>query len=249
MQKVKIIVAAAALSFTFTAGQAQINLGKLKDKAETVVSGNKTDGKLSNEDVVAGLKEALEVGTKKSVDVASKLDGFNGNAKIRIPFPEDAKKVKETALKFGMDEKVKTFETTLNRAAEEAAKEAAPIFVEAVKNMSVADGFAILKGENNAATKYLESNTRGTLKAKFLPLVEAAIKKVEVTKHWTPLISKYNKVNRFTGGEPVDPDLNNYVTERALNGLFVLLVEEELKIRQDPAARVTDLLSRVFGSL
>ena len=176
--------------------------------------------------------------------MASKLDGFNGNAKIRIPFPQDAIKVKNTLENLGMKSQVEKFETTLNRAAEEAAKEAAPIFVNAIMAMTVSDGFKILQGKNNEATEYLKAKTTAELTAKFRPVVEKAIQKVEVTKYWNPLITKYNSI---PGVEKKNPDLNAYVTERALQGLFKLIEDEELKIRQNPGARVSEILKKVFG--
>lgn len=229
---------------------AQINLGKLKEKAEGAVSGNGSAGSgLTNDEVIAGLKEALSVGTDKSSAMASKEDGFFKNPAIKIPFPPEAQKVKDKAIKWGMQSQVDEFVMTMNRAAEEASKEAKPIFLNAVTGMSVGDGFAILKGEDNAATAYLSGKTRADLKVLFMPKVKDAIAKVNVTKYWNPMMSKYNKSVKLTGGDEVNPDLEDYICERALDGLFVLIAAEELKIRQDPMARVSDLLSKVFGSL
>ena len=126
-----------------------------------------TESVLSNEDVIAGLKQALEIGAEQAASLSSKVDGFNKNDLIRIPFPEDAIKVKETAEQYGLGGQVEKFETTLNRAAEEAAKQAAPIFVNAIKEMTVADGFAILNGGDNAATTYLKDKTTAQLKLQF----------------------------------------------------------------------------------
>ena len=138
---------------------------------------------------------------------------------------------------------------TLNRAAEDAAKEAAPIFVNAIKNMSISDGFAILNGGEGAATKFLKDNTTSQLVAAFGPKVQASIERVKLTDYWNPVMTKYNQAMTFTGGDKVDTDLNKYVTERAIDGLFLMVAKEENKIRKDPAARVTDLLSKVFGSI
>lgn len=230
---------------------AQINLGKIKEKATDVVTGNSSSegSGLSNDEVVAGLREALSVGTDNSSASASKLDGFNKNELIRIPWPAEAAKVKEKALKWGMQSQVEEFELTMNRAAEKASKDAGPIFLNAIKGMSVKDGFAILKGEDNAATTYLSKATRVELKTKFMPIVKKAVEEVNVTKYWNPMITKYNKAQKITGGEQLNPDLDDYICERALDGLFTLIAAEELKIRQDPIARVSDLLQRVFGSI
>ncbi|MFM7007575.1 MAG: DUF4197 domain-containing protein [Flavobacteriales bacterium] len=204
---------------------------------------------LSNEEVISGLKEALQVGIKNSVTQSSALDGFLGNPQIRLPFPPDALKVKEKALQLGMNNQVEQFETTLNRAAEEAVKEALPIFTQAILNMSVQDGFAILKGGNGAATNFLKNQTSQQLYNAFLPKVKEATAKVSLTAKWTPLMTKYNQAMALTGGEKINPDLDAFVTERAIAGLFTLVQQEEDKIRQNPAARVTDLLAKVFGSL
>jgi hypothetical protein len=215
----------------------------------TTTTTTSTAPKLSNEEVISGLKEALNVGIKNSVSLTSVTDGFLGNADIRLPFPQDAIKVKQKALEWGLDGQVEKFETTLNRAAEEATKEALPIFADAITNMSIADGFAILNGGNGAATKYLKDNTTAKLVTAFSPKVEAAIAKVKLTEYWNPIITKYNAAMNVTGGEKLNPDLNKYVTEMAISGLFHMVEIEENKIRQDPMARVTDILKKVFGSV
>jgi hypothetical protein len=166
-----------------------------------------------------------------------------------LPFPEDAIKVKEKALELGLSAQVEKFEATLNRAAEEAAKEAAPIFVNAIKNMTVEDGFNILRGGNHAATNFLKDKTSSQLVSAFQPKVKTAIEKVELTKYWEPLAKAYNTATFLTGGEKVNPDLENYVTAKAMDGLFLMVSKEEEKIRLDPVARVSDLLKKVFGSL
>lgn len=216
----------------------------LKDAASKVLP---PSSGLSNEDVISGLKEALTKGARNSVSLASVADGFNKNTRIRIPFPPEAEKMKSTLNSIGMSKQVEEFELTLNRAAEEAAKEAVPIFTDAVKGMSIGDGFAILKGKDDAATTYLKDKTTAALTTRFRPIVEAATKKVALTNYWTPLANGYNKASMFTGGKAVDPDLEAYVTERAISGLFTLVADEELKIRKDPLARTSELLKKVFG--
>ena len=204
---------------------------------------------LTNSEVISGLKEALKVGIKNSVDVTSIANGFMDNASIRLPFPPDALKVKEKALEWGLDSQVEKFELTLNRAAEEATKEALPIFMDAITNMSVQDGFAILKGGNGTATKFLRDNTLTSLVEAFSPKVEAAINQVQLTEYWNPIATKYNTAMIFTGGEKVEPDLSAFVTMRAIDGLFLMVEQEENKIRENPAARVSDILQKVFGSV
>lgn len=204
---------------------------------------------LSNDQVIAGLKEALTVGTGNSATNASAMDGFYKNPKIFLPFPPDAIKVKEKLESIGFKEPVDKFVTTLNRAAEEASKEAKPIFVNAITSMTIQDGMTILKGADNAATQYLTDKTSDALYTAFKPKVKTAIEKVQLTKYWEPVINKYNTVTAITGGDKVNPDLEDYVTRRAMTGLFTLIADEELKIRKDPIARVTDILKTVFGSL
>lgn len=233
----------AVLLFTAAPRAFAIDWGEVKRGAEEVLKGKVP---LSNDEVIRGLREALSFGSKNAAGLASKVNGFYKNPRIKIPFPPDAQKLKDTAIKLGLESQVEKVVTTLNRAAEEAAKEAAPIFLDAVKGLTIKDGFDILNGPNDAATSYLKGKTSSPLKAKFSPIVGRAIEKVELTKYWKPLASKYNALPGVT---PVNSDLNAYVTERAISGLFKLVANEEKKIRTNPAARVTDLLKKVFGSV
>jgi hypothetical protein len=204
---------------------------------------------LSNGEVISGLKEALQIGIKNSVNLTSVTDGFFKNSAIKLPFPEDAIKVKQKAMDLGMGSQVEKFEMTLNRAAEDATKAALPIFADAITNMTIQDGFKILNGGDGAATKYLRDNTIAKLTTAFAPKVGESINKVKLTEYWNPIITKYNSVMAITGGQKMNPDLNAYVTERAIIGLFKLVEQEENKIRKDPMARVTDILVKVFGSI
>lgn len=214
----------------------------LSDAVGTATGG----GSLTNAEVIQGLREALNQGTNKSTSLASKVDGFYQNPKIKIPFPPAAQKVKDWALKLGLTDQVNKFELTMNRAAEEAAKDAAPIFLNAIKGMTIGDGFAILKGADSAATHYLRDKTTPELRTKFTPVVKNAISKVQLTNYWNPIITKYNMV---PGVQKQNPDLDAYVTDRALGGLFTLVRDEEANIRKNPAARATDILKKVFGSV
>lgn len=219
---------------------------EIKRGVENVTRGSTSSGRgLSNDEVIRGLKEALSVGAKNAASIASKINGYYGNPRIRIPFPPDAQKVKTVVESIGMKKQVDDFVRTLNRAAEEAAKEALPIFVDAIKQMTIQDGFRILNGPNDAATQYLRQKTTTPLTKKFRPVVHRALQKVEVTKYWNPIITRYNQVPFVA---KVNPDLDAYVTEKGLQGLFYLIAKEEKKIRENPAARVTDLLRRVFGN-
>jgi hypothetical protein len=200
---------------------------------------------LTNGEIVSGLKEALTIGSNNSASAASKADGYFKHPKIKIPFPPEAKDMEQKLRSIGMGKQVDEFVLTLNRAAEEAAKEAAPIFVSAVKQMTITDGVKILKGKDDEATQYLKKTTSTQLHDKFKPVIKSATQKVDVTRYWSPLINAYNKIPFVT---KMNPDLDEYVTQKGLDGLFYLVAQEELKIRKDPVARVTDLLKRVFGS-
>jgi len=238
-----------ALSSTFLLTNCD-ELDKVLETTNTVMnSDSPAAAALTNDEVIAGLKEALTKGISEGADIASKTDGFFKNPQIKLPFPPDAQKVKEKAIDLGMQNKVDEFELTLNRAAEEASKAAKPIFVDAIKGMSIGDGFAILKGSDDAATNYLRDKTTASLKEAFSPKVQSAIETVNLTKYWEPLTKAYNTSTLLTGKEEVNTDLNAYVTDKAVTGLFYLIKQKEKDIRKDPVARTTDLLKKVFSSL
>ena len=224
-------------------------LTAVADTVLTTDGGTAAAPALTNLEVISGLKEALQVGIKNGANKASIVDGFMNNAKIKLPFPEEAMVVKDKALELGLDGQVDKFVLTMNRAAEDASSTAAPIFVDAIKNMSISDGFAILKGSDGAATQFLRDNTTSQLVTAFSPKVKESTDKVQLTKYWSPLTNTYNKTTIFTGKPKVNTDLNQYVTDKGITGLFTLVEEEEGKIRKDPVARVTDILKKVFGSL
>ncbi|HIP36927.1 MAG TPA: DUF4197 domain-containing protein [Crocinitomix sp.] len=227
----------------------------LEQVASDVVSGDSSSGgttkpALTNEEVIAGLKEALTIGIKNGANMASMTDGFFKRPEIKLPFPPSAIAIKDYCDEKGIfQNQLKKIDTTLNRAAEEASKKATPIFVDAIKNMSIADGFTILRGSDSAATMYLQEHTTGKLVEAFRPVVHNAIQKVKLTEYWNPVAEKYNFVQRLRNKPEVTTDLDGYVTERGINGLFFLVKQEEKKIRKDPVAQVTDLLKKVFGSL
>jgi len=200
---------------------------------------------ISTEEIAKGLIEALQVGAKKSTEKASAVDGFYKNPLIFIPFPKDAVKVKTTLEKAGLKKPVTEFEQSINRAAEEASKKALPIFLEAIKGITFTDAMSILKGSNSAATNYLKEKTTSKLQIAFKPVVKESIAKVQVTKYWENVATAYNKVN-ILGGKKVNPDLESYITDKAIEGLFVLIAKEEEQIRTNPVARTTDLLKKIF---
>lgn len=214
----------------------------------TLASGVSSILSLSNTDYSNGLKDALKIAATKSAESASMLDGFNKNMDIRIPFPKEAVAVKDYAVKLGLQYQVDIFEEKLNRAAEEAAKKAAPIFLAAIVNMSFADAAKIVTGDKNAATLYLRSTAGAELSTQFKPVVADALSQVAITKYWKPLVDKYNKVAPFLAKEQVNADLEQYVTDKAVDGLFVLVEKEEAKIRMEPAKYGSDLVKKIFGT-
>ncbi len=201
---------------------------------------------LSNDEIIAGLKEALSVGANNSSQKLSAMDGFFANAAIKVLMPSEAKKVESTLRSAGLGSMVDKAILSMNRAAEEASKSAAPIFIDAIKQMSFQDALGILKGSDSAATSYLKGKTSGALTIAFKPVIDEALKKTEATKYWKDVFETYNKLP--TTFKKVNTDLSGYVTDKALGGLFYQVALEEQKIRKDPAARVTDVLRKVFGN-
>ena len=214
---------------------------KLKKSVGNVLGGG---DKLSTEEVAKGLKEALVKGTGKGTDQASKQDGFFKNSLIKILFPPDAKKVETKLRQIGMGKEVDRFILSMNRAAEKAAKEAKPIFVSAIKSMTIKDAWGILKGEDDAATQYLDRTTSNQLYTKFNPVIKRSLNEVNATKYYKDLISAYNKIPFV---DKKNPDLDDHVTNKSIDGLFSLIAIEEANIRNNPGARTTDLLKKVFS--
>lgn len=202
-------------------------------------------GELSEEKIIEGLKEALEIGTGNAVKIVSRVDGYYGNPKIKIPLPAPVQKAEKVLRTVGFGPKLDDFLLSMNRAAEKAAPEAKSLFWEAIKKMSFDDARKILNGKENEATLYFEDKTRNKLVTLFKPIVNTSMSRVGVTNYYQQLDAKVRSIP-FT--ESFRFDLDQYVTDRALDGLFFMLAEEERKIRKDPAARVTDLLKEVFGS-
>lgn len=202
---------------------------------------------LSNTDIAAGLKEALNVGIKNASTRLSAKNGFFGDALIKILMPPEAKKVESALRNIGMGQVVDKAVLSMNRAAEDAAGKAVPIFVNAITSMSIQDGLNILKGGNGAATNYLKMKTTDALTQAFKPVISKSLSKVGATALWSQVFGIYNKLP--TTASKINPDLTGYVTERALAGLFTNVADEENKIRSNPAARVSGLLEKVFGAL
>jgi hypothetical protein len=199
----------------------------------------------SNTEIVNGLKEALQIGTENAVQTVSKLDGYYKNPKIRIPLPDSVQKTEKILRAAGYGSKVDEFELSMNRAAEKAAPQAKGLFMDAIKQMTFMDAKKILNGRENEATLYFKDKTSPRLKEVSKPIVHQAMGEVGVTKSYQDLEQSARSVP-FAGTFAFD--LDQYVTDRALDGLFLMVAEEEKKIRQDPMARTTDLLKKVFGS-
>lgn len=216
---------------------AQLNLNKLKKSL--------TGESLTTEEIASGLKEALTNGVSKGSDLVSQLDGYYKNPEIKIPFPPEVKQVETSLRQLGLGSEVDKFVESLNRAAEDAAKEAKPIFVSAIKQMTIQDAWGILKGEQDAATKYLNRTTSLALKEKFKPVVKKSLDKVNATKYYSDLVKTYNKIPLV---QKINPNLDDYATDRAIQGLFVMIAKEEKNIRANPGARTSELLKKVFGN-
>lgn len=235
--RTKICLAAAMLLAAAASSLAQV------DPTQLLKSGSAS--KLSDGDVVSGLKEALEVGAKNAVDLTGKTDGYFANAAIKILMPEQLQTVETGLRALGQGQKVDEFVLSMNRAAEKAAPAAKEIFWTAIKGMSFEDARKILSGGDTAATDYFRAKTTETLTAAFRPVVTDSMKEVGVIQQYKQLQSAYQSVP-FASSLP-SVDIEAYVVGKALDGLFLVLGEEERKIRTNPAAQVTSLLKKVFG--
>jgi hypothetical protein len=218
--------------------------GKAKGVINSVKGGKGSP--LSTEEIVSGLKEALSVGTNNSTGKLSATDGFFKDAAVKLLMPEEAKKVEKTLRSIGAGKLVDDAILSLNRAAEDASKSAAPIFLNAIKKMTIQDAVGILKGTDTAATSYLRGATTIDLTTAFKPIIDASLEKVGATKYWAAVFNQYNKLP--TTFKKVDTDISGYATGKALNGIFYYVASEEKKIRTNPVARVSDVLKKVFGT-
>jgi hypothetical protein len=200
---------------------------------------------LSSAEIGQGLKEALRVGVEKGANQASAIDGYFANALIKLAVPPEAQNMASKMRQLGFGRQVDQFELSLNRAAEGAAKRARPIFWSAITQMTIPDAVNILRGQPDAATQYLRRTSGQQLVTAFTPVIDSTLKSNNATRYYNDLANTYN---RLPFVQKVNPSLTNYATNRAVDGLFVLVAQEEKKIRENPAARISDLLKRVFGS-
>ncbi len=199
---------------------------------------------LTEEEVARGLKQALNVGTENAVQHLSKENALYGDPKLRIPFPQDAVIVEQKLRELGMGQLVDNFIEQMNHGAEEAMTKAKPVFVEAISEMTIQDAWSLLKGEDNAATMYFKNKTYDKLYDLFKPQLTNTLNQMQVTQLWTEVMTAYNKL---PFQEKVNADLPDYVTKQALDRLFMQIQLEEEKIRENPQARITELLKKVFS--
>lgn len=236
MKGISILLSLTLLIFSSCDVQNQALLGNiLKD----IPMGNPTTLEIGQ-----GIKQALEIGTSQGADRLSSKDGFLGNMAIKILFPPEAQKVENTLRSLGLNSLCDNVITSLNRAAEDAAREAKPIFISAIKEMTITDATNILLGNQDAATQYFKRVTTAQLMEKFSPVITNSLSKVGATKYWGDVVNRYNTIPLVT---PINADLSEYVAQKAIDGLFLEIAQEELKIRGNLGARSTPLLQKVFG--
>lgn len=220
------------------------NLTACAELQQVVDSLPQGGGVLSNADIASGLRQALDLGIDKQVTKLTQTDGFFKNELVKILLPQELQKVDNALRKIGLSSLVDEGLKVLNRAAEDAVKEATPIFVNAVKDITFNDAKNILLGEENAATSYLTTKTQTELYNKFKPVIDNSFSKVGADQIWTNLITKYNNLPLTNN---VNPDLTDYVTGEALKGVYTMIAVEEKEIRSKVSSRTTDLLRKVFA--
>jgi hypothetical protein len=233
------------IAFSTSAQKDSTNkLGGLFKKANSLISKSTSNGSnLSSDEIVSGLKESLSLGAQKSTDKLSAADGFFKDAAVKILLPKPVRDIENKMRMLGMGKLVDKAVLSMNRAAEDASQSAAPIFLSAIKKMTVTDALHILRGTDTAATVYLRKTTSPELTNAFKPIIEESLKKTDATKYWKDVFTAYN---RFSS-TPVDTDINSYVTQKSLDGIFYYVAKEEINIRENPAGRVTDILKKVFA--
>lgn len=220
-----------------------VSSAQLKDLIKKVTP-KSTNAATSGLDISGGLKEALNKGITKQVSKLTATDGFYKNEAVKILMPAELQKVDKALRSMGMSNLADEGIKSLNRAAEDAVKEATPIFVNSIKSMSITDAKGILMGNNTAATTYLQNATSTALYAKFSPVVQQSIGKVGADKVWATIINKYNKLPLVS---KVNPDITDYVTNKAMDGVFKMIAVEEKSIRGNLSSRTSDLLKQVFA--
>jgi hypothetical protein len=229
--------------FVMVSAISLISCDTLTELSKTAMGGSSSTA-LTNADVVNGLKQALQQGTTKGVSTLSAKDGFFKNPSVKVLFPPEAQKVEKTLRDIGAGQVVDVAIEKINRAAEDAAVGAKDIFIKAITSMTINDAMNILMGADDACTQYLKRTTSSQLYSSFNPVIANSLNKVGASDAWTTAISNYNKVPFV---QKVNPDLDDHVTNKAMDGLFLMIQKEEALIRKDPVKRVTDILKRVFA--
>ena len=237
-----------ALAITLTSNVWALDLGDILKGVSEATSRNSQApaSNLSDQDVTHGLKDALVEGAAKAVATLGRTDGFLLNDKVRIPLPESLQKAESVMKMLGQGKRLEELKTSLNRAAEAAVPEAKTLLVDAIKKMSVADAQAVLTGGDDAATKYFRQATETKLHERFLPVVGKTVNRYKLTDQYNRIAGNASKAG-LIGKEQAD--MAEYVTAKALDGLFLMIAEEEKAIRQDPLGRSSEYVRRVFGSL
>ncbi len=223
------------------------DLLKIFKSNETESASSETVSALTNDEIIAGLKEALIKGTSAAVSLLGQHDGFLSNPDVRIPMPDSLRSVEKGLRRVGQDRVADRFIETMNRAAEQAVPVAADVFKDSVKAMTINDARKILSGPDNAATQYFRETGGDTLKDRFLPIVKDATENVELTAKYKNLVGKLGPVSGLVDTSTLD--LDSYITDKALDGLFLIVAREEKKIRDNPLERTTGLLKKVFAGL
>ncbi|WP_412466846.1 DUF4197 domain-containing protein [Pedobacter sp. KLB.chiD] len=246
MKKINILsVSLTMLVLVSLNVSAQIKLSDIfKKVTEKQASTTTATGTPSAFEIGQGIKEALQIGVSAGADRLSVKDGFLGNLAVKILMPPEAQKVERTLRGIGLNKLCDNVIVSLNRAAEDAATEAKPIFISAIKQMTLTDATNILLGNKNAATEYFKRVTTAQLMQKFSPIVSTSLNKVNATRYYSDLTTQYNRLPLV---KPVNTNLTEYVTQKAIDGLFVEIAKEELKIRGNLSSRSTTLLQKVFG--
>lgn len=253
MRKIVLFVFAVCLGGGVSAQSLKDILKKVanKDSSTTATANMKAiagalagTGSLSTDEIGAALKEALSKGVTSGTSKLSAADGFFKNAAVKILLPPEAAKIESTLKGIGMGKLVDDAVLSMNRAAEDASKSAAPVFMTAIKNMTIKDALTILNGSDTSATAYLRTSTSDSLVAAFKPIIEQSLNKVNATRYWSTMMTAYNKIPLV---KKINPDLSQFVTARTVSGMFYQIGQEETLIRKDPAARTTELLKKVFG--
>lgn len=238
MKRISILVLCLFTSFSM------MRCDTLQQIVDSTLSSGSGSAGLSNDQIISGLKQALTQGTTKGVKTLAVTNGFFKNAAVKVLFPPEAQKVEKTLRDVGLGQIVDVAVEKINRAAEDAAVGAKDIFVNSIKQMTVKDAMDILMGADNAATNYLRKTTSTKLFESFSPVINNSLNKVGASNAWTTVMTSYNKIPLV---QKINPDLNSYVTNKAMDGVFYMIEKEERLIRKDPVKRVTEVLKQVFA--